>query len=525
MHTIMADIAEETIRKHRMLTKGITVLAAVSGGADSVCMLHFLVSVADKYGIRIVAVHVDHMLRGAESEDDRRFVEELCGRLGMQLFAEAHNVREAVAGCGGNIEETAREIRYSVFGRIASACGAARIAVAHNRNDRAETVLMNIIRGTGTDGLKGISYVNGKIIRPLLDVSRKEIEDYCRINSLGYRTDSTNLADIYTRNKVRLKLIPYIDSEFGADIVGSLCRLADIAASDGEYLEEKARRKLESIIITCDDAGTGSGTSAGSGTDKGSGTSTGIGTGIGTGTNKIVLDRAGFEGVREAVSSRIIRQCISKIKGGMKGIGISSKHMATVSAFISEGRTGARIQLPGGVRILRSYDRIIIYNDNYGSEGSITDFCVPLKVPGMTYVSDPGIFIKAEKVSIEEYKTVEAKKSRNAPSFGKSPSSGWDCRLPVTEFFDCSICGAGINIRNRMEGDMFRPIGKGGSCSLKKYMINRKMPAGLRGSIPLAACGREVLWVIGDRTGELYKVRDDACEVIKLMAGRTGQDD
>ncbi len=507
LHTIMADIAEETIRKHRMLTQGITVLAAVSGGADSVCMLHFLLSVADKYGIKIITVHVDHMLRGAESEDDRRFVAELCGRLGVQLFAEAHNVREAAAGCGGNIEETAREIRYSVFGRIATACGAERIAIAHNRNDRAETVLMNIIRGTGTDGLKGISYVNGKIIRPLLDVSRKEIEDYCRINSLGYRTDSTNLTDIYTRNKVRLKLIPYIDSEFGADIVGSLCRLADIAASDNEYLEEEARRRLESITISGGDAGTGTGK------------------GIGTGTNKIVLDRAGFEGVHEAVSTRIIRQCISKIKDGMKGIGISSKHMATVSDFISEGRTGARIQLPGGVRILRSYDRIIIYTDNCGSEGSITDFCVPLKVPGMTYISDPGIFIKAETVNIEEYKTVAAQKSRNVPSFGKSPSSGWNCHLPVTEFFDCSICGAGINIRNRMEGDMFCPIGKGGSCSLKKYMINRKMPAGLRGSIPLAACGREVLWVIGDRTSELYKVKDDACEVIKLTAGRTGQDD
>lgn len=235
----------DTIKDNELIQKGERVLLALSGGPDSLCLLHILNDLSGMLGFELSALHLNHMIRGSAADEDEAFLKEHCSALGVPLFAERADIPSLAAESGKSLEETGRDIRY----RLLKEKGFDKIAVAHNKNDQAETVLMRILRGTGVRGLAAMEYKREDgIIRPLLDTERSEIEQYCRDKNLSPRMDKTNEETDYTRNRIRLELLPAL-KEYNPNIIDSLCRLADSARDD----EKSAFAKV--VVAAFDEAG------------------------------------------------------------------------------------------------------------------------------------------------------------------------------------------------------------------------------------------------------------------------------
>src|SRR3712207_2162004 len=217
-----------TIKQNNMFEVGDKVVVAVSGGPDSICLLHILYKLKEKLDISIVAAHINHCLRGEEADKDEEYVRKFCENLNIQCFIKKEDVHKISKDRGISCEMAGREVRYDFFSEVLNNVGANKIAVAHNANDQAETILMRMLRGTGLEGLIGIRAVRDNIfVRPIIDITRDEIEDYCYVNNLNPRIDKTNLENIYTRNKIRLELIPYIQKNFNSDVIEVLNRFSD----------------------------------------------------------------------------------------------------------------------------------------------------------------------------------------------------------------------------------------------------------------------------------------------------------
>ena len=229
------------IEKYSMLSYGDKILAAVSGGADSVCMLNILLELRDRYGLTVFAAHFNHMLRNEESDRDEAFVKALCSKLSVPLYCGRGDVSLYAKENSLGTEEAAREMRYSFLYETAASVGAPKIATAHNADDNAETVILNLTRGSGLSGLRGIPPVRDNVIRPVLCLTRQDVEDYLSQRSIEYVTDSTNLEDIYTRNKLRHHVMPVL-RELNPRFSESVMRTCDMARDDEEYLSSEASR-------------------------------------------------------------------------------------------------------------------------------------------------------------------------------------------------------------------------------------------------------------------------------------------
>jgi len=465
----------ETIRDRQLTVPGDGVVAGVSGGPDSVCLLHVLHSLRRDLGIKLYAVHINHMLRDKEADLDEEYTASLCRDLGIPLHTAHVDVAAAAKEQGISVEEAGREIRYREFREYAKTVGAAKIAVAHNRNDQAETVLLNIIRGTGTAGLSGMEYMRGDIIRPLLGISRDEIERYCSEAGLAPRTDSSNLLQEYTRNKVRLGLIPYINEKFGTDIVSSLCRLAENAALDERFMEKCARDTYERIVL-----------------EKKEGL--------------VCLDNRELAGLDPAIRIRLLKLALTDAAGSVMGIG--SIHYQALSSLSVKGATGTQAELPRNIRAVISYGVLRIYTQKAMDDQNqpMPEFAVQLSVPGETEVPVIGAAVTA---------SVEA--LPNIDNYGRL---GYN---PKVQFFDYDKLSKGIYIRNRRNGDLFKPLGSNGTKKLKEYFIDSKIPRENRDKIPLISCGNEIVWVIGYKISDKFKVTENTRNVLKIEFKRRGQ--
>ncbi|MCM1418265.1 MAG: tRNA lysidine(34) synthetase TilS [Bacteroides sp.] len=233
----MENKAFETIRRYRMIGDGERVLVAVSGGADSMALLHLLYTNSEKMNISVYACHVDHHLRGAESDRDAGFVRDYCQKSAIPLTVFDADI-PAAKKKHESVEECARRERYRFFGELSERLSA-QVATAHTASDNAETVLLNLLRGTGTKGLGGIPPVRGNIIRPLLRCTRDETERYCQKNKIKYVTDSTNLSDLYTRNRLRQRVIPLL-TEFNPSLIDGIARMTEAVYDDNLFLEQEA---------------------------------------------------------------------------------------------------------------------------------------------------------------------------------------------------------------------------------------------------------------------------------------------
>lgn len=239
----------ETIKKYKLIEEGDSIVVGVSGGPDSITLLDILIKLQKQIKFNIVVAHINHMIR-ADADDDQKYVEQYCKNNNIPFYLKKEKVEILAKNQKISTEEAGRNLRYEFFNLILEKTKSNKIATAHTKNDNVETVLMNIIRGTGTKGLKGIEIIrDNKYIRPLLEISRTEIEEYCKKNNLTPRIDSTNMENIYTRNKIRNLLIPYIQKEFNPNIIEAIDRLSQIATEENNYIENTTKEKYKEMLI------------------------------------------------------------------------------------------------------------------------------------------------------------------------------------------------------------------------------------------------------------------------------------
>lgn len=325
---------KDTVKKHDLIQPGDSIVVGFSGGPDSTCLLHSMYLLKDYFGIdKIAAVHINHMYRGEAAFSDERFSEEFCRERNVEFHAYHYAVEEMAKEMKMSTEEVGRKVRYDAFAEIAEKLGGAKIAVAHNRQDQAETLLMRLARGTGTEGLCGIEYSrDGGIIRPLLDCSRDDIERFCEDEKLNPCIDATNLEPIYTRNVVRLNLIPYINEEMGCDIVDSLASLSDIAKEDKDFIGGFVEAAVGGFVSEDEYRG--------------------------------YLKYDEVEKLHPAVRKRVIMRCFERI-GLVQDIGRA--HLEAAEKLIASDKTTGQADFPHMYVLKRRYDRLYfekIHNNN-----------------------------------------------------------------------------------------------------------------------------------------------------------------
>ena len=278
----------ETIKKYNLIQKDDKIVLAVSGGPDSMAMLNCLIKLKDRIHFGVVVAHINHGLR-ENATIDEKYVEEYCQNKNLPFFVLHADIKKEALSEKKGIEETGRKIRYTFFNDIMKKTNSNKIALAHNKNDRVETIIMNILRGTGLNGLKGIEYKNGMYIRPLLDFDREKIEEYCKQECLNPRHDESNDENEYTRNKIRNIAIPYIKKEFNPNIIDTMIRFSNIASEEHDWVEEIVEKEYNEIEILEE-------------------------------KDKIELDLKKFNEQREVVQKKILLHAICKIFGSSQNI-------------------------------------------------------------------------------------------------------------------------------------------------------------------------------------------------------------
>lgn len=330
--SLLAEVVK-TIRKYNLIENGDKIVLGVSGGPDSICMLNILNDIRNDKKIHmefdIIVAHVNHLIR-EEANDDEKFVEEFCNKIGVQFYSKSIDVQKIANNNKIGTEEAGRNARYDFFDEVLKETNSNKIAIAHNKNDKVETIIMNILRGSGISGLKGIEPIkNNKYIRPLIECERSEIEQYCMDNNIIARIDKTNFENIYTRNKIRNIVIPYIKREFNPNIIETMIRLSDLVKDDDEYLEKTVKSKYNELIIEEQE-------------------------------KQFCMDLKGFNRQDKVIKSRLLLYTISRLLGSTKGI--EKIHIEDVIK-LCENNIGNKYLTPNkNIKILIKNHRIYFIN-------------------------------------------------------------------------------------------------------------------------------------------------------------------
>ena len=448
-----------TINKHELIQKGDKIVVGLSGGPDSVCLLHILSRLKEELDLEIYAAHLNHQIRGIEAQKDAFYISKLCEEMGITFFIKSINVLEYCEKNGVSIEEGARKLRYEMFYEIKNNTRANKIAIGHNLNDQAETILMRMMRGTGLQGLKGIEYIrDGVIIRPILDIERNDIEEYCKQNKLNPRIDKTNLESIYTRNKIRLELIPYMKDNFNSNIIESIVRMGNSLRSDNDYIESEALIKFKEVSNIKSDS--------------------------------VEINLKPYINLHNSMKVRILRNSIKHILGDTNFI--DQRHIDDIIELEDESKIDKVINLPRGIYVYRKKNSIILTNKEIVIEE--IEFCYNIPSNGFIKVKEIGTIIETQVVSIDKYKRSKSDKS---------------CK-----WFDFNKIKGGIVVRNRRSGDKIKL--SGGSKKIKDLFIDIKIPKEDRCKVPVIADDQGILSVGNFRNSENYKIDEETKEVLKV---------
>lgn len=461
----------DVIRRYRMIEPGMHVITGVSGGADSVCLLFVLTEYRKQVPFELTAVHVEHGLRGAQSLEDVAFTEQLCRKLGVPCRVVSAQVREVAGARGLSLEEAGRTERYRIFEEVREACAAERIAVAHNQNDQAETVLWNLVRGSGLKGLGGIRPVRGNVIRPLLFTGRRDIERILQEAGLTWRTDRTNLEQEYTRNRIRLSILPQMERELNEGAVRHIAQAAGRLSQVQAYVERMTVQAAGKCLYR-----------------EG---------------QSVCIDLHFFMKEDVLIRQELLRRAVEQCSGSLKDLG--SVHIGALErlALMDCGR---ETHLPGGVRAVREDGRIRLEvcaaeeknktgrpdGPPAGHEG------VAVAVPGICHAG--GLRVRTELME-------------NTPEIMKQIIQ----EKKYTKWLSYDTIYGNVLFRTRRTGDYLVVNGQGGRKKLKDYFIDQKIPKDCRDGIWLLADGSHVLWVVGYRISEAAKVRAGTRSVIKIQ--------
>lgn len=458
-------------RENIALPSGTTVLAACSGGVDSLALLDMLGVMQTELGIRVAAAHFEHGIRGQASLEDAAFVRDFCRRRGLDFYAGCADVPAEAARAGESLETAARRLRYAFLRRTAAelehkagggaaAPAGAVIATAHHRGDQAETVLMHLLRGSGVRGLGGIKASRDGLIRPLLFACKAELADYCRRRGLHPRHDATNDAADCLRNKLRLELIPLLAKEYNPAVGDALCQLAELAGADEDYLQQSAERLWQDLAVRSEQGPCCS-------------------------CRQLLQQHT-------AMQLRLVQYMALQAAGGR----LSYVQVRSVLQLVKKGRTGSSLRLSFGLLAKISYDFLYIvkktipFSENNGTINKMGEFeKIPMQVPGVTCLPD-GSSIVAELA--DELPLSGA----SSPTDGGD--GGWG-RWAV--YGDWDKCGRPLAVRHRRKGDRVN-VG-GGHKKLKDFLIDSRIPRQQRDGLWLVTCGsggdERILWLAGVR--------------------------
>ncbi len=461
------------IRENNLVKPGEVLLAGVSGGPDSTCLILILNELKDKLGIKLHVAHLNHGLRGAEAEADAQFVANLAAKLGLPVTIERQDVKAYERARQMSLEEAAREVRYTFFAELALRIGATKVAVGHTLNDHTETVLMHLVRGSGTRGLTGLRPSNlwrsqGKsitVIRPLLEISREETEDYCRNCGLTPRTDTTNLSLSTLRNRLRLELLPLL-RQYNPEIKEALSRTAKIASDDIALIDEKTSEVASEVAQKTGDA--------------------------------VILNREKLSKLPQALKRSLLRWAIEELIGDVREIELT--HIEDIMDVLRKP-AGKSINLPRGLTFTNEYGRHILSKDASAlSPYPPLEGEFPIKIPGETVI--PGWRIKAELVSREKVKDTGITDD------------------PSIAYLDADKVGMTLVVRSRRRGDRFQPLGMSEMKKVGEFMIDAKVSRQMRRGVPIVVSPSQTIWLVGLRIDERVKVSEKTKRILRLRFER-----
>lgn len=497
----------DTIKRYKLLKDREAVVVGVSGGPDSVALLSLLLSIQSELQLSTTfyIAHLNHKLRGKESDEDEAFVRSLAERFDVGIEVDCVYIKTLSSTGGCSIEEVARRERYRFFEAVARKVGASTVAVGHTADDNAETILHRIIRGTGLFGLQGMrpkralvgAHCNVPLlIRPLIFSWRKDIIKYLEQEELPYRIDSSNLQTDYFRNKVRLELLPLLSQGYNKNIKEALCRLGEIAQQNYDFFSVKLNDVLKDALIE-------------------------------THTDGYVLDASALAKQPQIIKQLVIHECLVGLGVSLKGIGY--KNYTAILRLLESGMNTARhahtikpLQLPNRLTVKLEQGKLYLEKDSDTSRKDIPVCpCVKINLPGVTDLPSYGFHVTAE--------TFENKEGF-LDSFKHS-------KTEYEEVFDLEKIRGHLYVRTRMTGDQFHPLGSKGTKKLKDFFIDKKVPYLMRDRIPIvvmagsdsggfesASVGNDQpIWIVGMRIDDRVKLDKDTRRVLKIAFKKKSQ--
>jgi tRNA(Ile)-lysidine synthase len=480
----MSNQIQHTLREfllaHRI--KDQKVVAGVSGGADSLAMLHGLRELALPFGIEIHAAHLNHQLRGNESEADARFVEDVARTWDIPLTVESHDVEAFARAKKLSLEEAARMVRYGFLEQVAEREGAAGVAVAHHADDQVETIVMHFLRGAGLAGLRGMQPVSRYpfrapllLLRPLLEASRMDIDAYCAEHHIDIRVDSTNRDTQILRNRLRHELLPLLE-QVNPNLREVLRRNARIIADDYAYIGQRVDGAWQRTVLEESQEG-------------------------------VSFSLSGWRTLQPALKRALIRMAVMRLRPALRTL--DAQHVERALHLSNRGQAGCRATLPAGLWLFREFDAIVIGE-------KLSQPVIPLAPAHSVQLAAPG------ETHLPHGWVVESHIAERAVL----PADALQGIDPYEAFLDADKSGTNLSVRACKTGDEFRPLGLGGhSKSLRRFLIDAKVPSTWRERTPLIMAQDEVLWVVGWRIAERVKVDEQTQRVLQLRVVRTMKDE
>lgn len=469
---------EKYIQKTGMIKTKDRVIAGISGGADSVCLFFVLLELKKKIGIEFIAVHVNHQLREEAADEDEHFVEQLCEKYGIKLEIFHKDVVSIAKKRKQSFEEAGRAVRREAFEETLHKYHGTKIALAHHQNDNAETLLMNLSRGTGLKGLCGIRPVNGIYVRPLLCMSRNEIEEFLAERGQAFCTDETNYDTAYTRNSLRHQVIPVLEEKVNVKAVRHMNETMEQLCELEDYMTEQVERLWNHCVC-----------------EK---------------TNGLLIRKEQFEEQPALLKKMLIRKCMEHLEGGLRDVG--QIHIQQIVELF-EKQSGRHLDLPKRICAYRVYEGVFLqkrqedsFKDEMQRVDSIhgknaiqkTEWSQILTIPGENKVKERNLTIRCKVFSKSDDFSME-----NIP------------QKSYTKWFDYDIIHSSLCVRTKRAGDRII-INKGQSKKLKSWFINEKIPAEKRDDILLIADGEQILWIIGYRMSSGYQITEETQRILQV---------
>lgn len=454
------------MQKLHMTNPGDKVLVGLSGGADSVCLFYVLLALQDELGVSLEAVHINHMLRESALRDEE-FVRRLCERERVPVHVLRTDVSAMARENRMSTEEAGRKVRYDFFAETAQKTGAKKIAVAHHMDDQAETILFHLCRGTGVDGLSGISPVRDNIIRPLLSVSRADVESYLSEIKADYMTDETNAQTAYSRNRIRHKVLPVLEKEVCEGAAKHIARTGQIVLEAKDYLQEQVLKTVSGYVDRSQSE-----------------------------QDCVRLSDKIFEEVHLYLVGEVIRFCIAELAGSKKDV--SSVHVEMVQKLAGL-QVGSVCSLPYGIEVKKSYQELI-FSKGEQEDVRAEAFFVNVDQAKLTEEGVQVILPDGKRISFKVFDY-----DRNAD-------------IPIktyTKWLDYGKIEGPLTVRTPMTDDFFYFNHKNKKY-VKDYMVNEKIPAGERRKSILVAEGNHMLYFVGKRISNYVKIDGDTKRILEI---------